>query len=202
MRSFIKTRHSTIRHQQITESLQFRQLRRTNPSHTQHWMVVFTGGMLFYCHMASTSMSMPLRGCVRPIRIKAWPVRNSPKCANCLASEKQLLVFFVPENTGIRTMAHFLNSRCSTNRSMLRPLDGMIIYDLWYERVMKVLQRLTLVAPTLKKVDAQALHWGGLSLSHCCTWHVQELGSDIPRPSASHVHTDHSLALKNRILLH
>ena len=39
----------------------------------------------------------------------------------------------------------------------------MIIYDLWYERVMKVLQRLTLVAPTLKKVDAQALHWGGLS---------------------------------------
>lgn len=69
-----------------------------------------------------------------------------------------MLVFFVPENTGIRTMAHFLNSRCSTNRSMLRPLDGMIIYDLWYERVMKVLQRLTLVAPTLKKVDAQALH--------------------------------------------
>lgn len=55
-------------------------------------------------------------------------------------------------------MAHFLNSRCSTNRSMLMLLDGMIIYDLWYERVMKVLQRLTLVAPTLKKVDAQALH--------------------------------------------
>lgn len=58
-------------------------------------------------------------------------------------------------------MAHFLNSRCSTNRSMLMLLDGMIIYDLWYERVMKVLQRLTLVAPTLKKGGrtGAALRW-------------------------------------------
>lgn len=108
-------------------------------------MVVFTGGK---CH----SVDACDRSGAKPGRF------GIPKMCQLFGVGETNACFFVPENTG--SMAHCLNNRCSTNRScgMLRLLDGMIIYDIWYERAMKVLQRLTLVAPTLEKVDAQALH--------------------------------------------